>query len=141
MSDHRLLFDQHLAALPLIAILRGITPDEAVPVGEGAMAALLGADYATGVAIAEEAAQGQVCQIANDNGGGQVVLRRASLTCEEVALDETDHAEQVLQARIIQHRNAERERAEAAEVRRRAQWEALSPEARAAVWIALGEAT
>ena len=33
-----------------------------------------------------------------------------------------------------------RERAEAAEVRRRAQWEALSPEARAAVWIALGEA-
>lgn len=34
MSDHRLLFDQHLAALPLIAILRGITPDEAVPIGE-----------------------------------------------------------------------------------------------------------
>ena len=34
-----------------------------------------------------------------------------------------------------------RERAEAAEARRRAQWDALSPEARAAVWIALGEAT
>lgn len=34
MSAHRLLFDQHLAALPLIAILRGIKPDEAVAVGE-----------------------------------------------------------------------------------------------------------
>ena len=53
--------------------LRGDAMQKAVPVGEGAMAALLGADYATGVAIAEEAAQGQVCQIANDNGGGQVV--------------------------------------------------------------------
>lgn len=53
--------------------LRGQAMQKAVPVGEGAMAALLGADYATGVAIAAEAAQGQVCQIANDNGGGQVV--------------------------------------------------------------------
>ncbi len=53
--------------------LRGDAMQKAVPVGEGAMAALLGADYATGVAIAAEAAQGQVCQIANDNGGGQVV--------------------------------------------------------------------
>jgi [acyl-carrier-protein] S-malonyltransferase len=53
--------------------LRGEAMQKAVPVGEGAMAALLGADYATGLAIAEEAAQGQVCQIANDNGGGQVV--------------------------------------------------------------------
>ena len=53
--------------------LRGDAMQKAVPVGIGAMAALLGADYATGVAIAEEAAQGEVCQIANDNGGGQVV--------------------------------------------------------------------
>ena len=53
--------------------LRGDAMQKAVPVGVGAMAALLGADYATGVAIAEEAAQGEVCQIANDNGGGQVV--------------------------------------------------------------------
>jgi [acyl-carrier-protein] S-malonyltransferase len=39
-----------------------------------AMAALLGLDYETAVAVAEEAAQGQVCQAANDNGGGQVVV-------------------------------------------------------------------
>jgi len=53
--------------------LRGDAMQKAVPVGEGAMAALLGADYATGVAIAEEAAQGQDCQIANENAGGQEV--------------------------------------------------------------------
>jgi [acyl-carrier-protein] S-malonyltransferase len=47
---------------------------KAVPVGAGAMAALLGLDYATAVAVADEAAQGQVCQAANDNGGGQVVI-------------------------------------------------------------------
>lgn len=46
----------------------------AVPVGAGAMAALLGLDYETAVAVADEAAQGQVCQAANDNGGGQVVV-------------------------------------------------------------------
>jgi [acyl-carrier-protein] S-malonyltransferase len=38
------------------------------------MAALLGLDYETAVAVAGEAAQGQVCQAANDNGGGQVVV-------------------------------------------------------------------
>ena len=38
------------------------------------MAALLGMDYETAVAVAEEAAQGEVCQAANDNGGGQVVV-------------------------------------------------------------------
>src|SRR3954452_20281482 len=44
---------------------------KAVPVGAGAMAALLGLDYDAAVAVAEEAAQGQVCQAANENGGGQ----------------------------------------------------------------------
>jgi [acyl-carrier-protein] S-malonyltransferase len=53
---------------------RGLAMQKAVPVGVGAMAALLGLDYETAVAIAEEAAQGQVCQAANDNGGGQVVV-------------------------------------------------------------------
>src|SRR5438045_8357709 len=47
---------------------------KAVPVGVGAMAALLGLDYEAGMAVAAEAAQGQVCQAANDNGGGQVVV-------------------------------------------------------------------
>jgi [acyl-carrier-protein] S-malonyltransferase len=47
---------------------------EAVPVGVGAMAALLGLDYDAAVAVASEAAQDQICQAANDNGGGQVVV-------------------------------------------------------------------
>lgn len=53
---------------------RGLAMQKAVPVGAGAMAALLGLDYDTAVAVAEEAAQGDVCQAANDNGGGQVVV-------------------------------------------------------------------
>jgi [acyl-carrier-protein] S-malonyltransferase len=54
--------------------VRGLAMQKAVPVGVGAMAALLGLDYETAVAVADEAAQGQVCQAANDNGGGQVVI-------------------------------------------------------------------
>jgi [acyl-carrier-protein] S-malonyltransferase len=54
--------------------IRGQAMQKAVPVGIGAMAALLGLDYDTAVAVAAEAAQGQVCQAANDNGGGQVVV-------------------------------------------------------------------
>ncbi|MGJ5195858.1 ACP S-malonyltransferase [Bradyrhizobium sp. HKCCYLRH1030] len=53
---------------------RGLAMQKAVPVGVGAMAALLGMDYEAAVAVAEEAAQGEVCQAANDNGGGQVVV-------------------------------------------------------------------
>jgi len=54
--------------------IRGLAMQKAVPVGVGAMAALLGLDYEAAVAVASEAAQGQVCQAANDNGGGQVVV-------------------------------------------------------------------
>jgi [acyl-carrier-protein] S-malonyltransferase len=53
---------------------RGRAMQKAVPVGVGAMAALLGLDYDAAVAAAREAAQGQVCDPANDNGGGQVVV-------------------------------------------------------------------
>jgi [acyl-carrier-protein] S-malonyltransferase len=53
---------------------RGQAMQKAVPVGVGAMAALLGLDFETASAIADEAAQGQVCQAANDNGAGQVVV-------------------------------------------------------------------
>src|ERR1700761_139282 len=53
---------------------RGLAMQKAVPVGVGAMAALLGLDYETAVSVADEAAQEQVCQAANDNGGGQVVV-------------------------------------------------------------------
>jgi [acyl-carrier-protein] S-malonyltransferase len=53
---------------------RGRAMQKAVPVGTGAMAALLGLDFDQAVAVASEAAQGQICQAANDNGGGQVVV-------------------------------------------------------------------
>jgi [acyl-carrier-protein] S-malonyltransferase len=53
---------------------RGRAMQKAVPIGTGAMAALLGLDFDTAAAVAAEAAQGQVCQAANDNGGGQVVV-------------------------------------------------------------------
>ncbi|MEL7215985.1 MAG: ACP S-malonyltransferase [Pseudomonadota bacterium] len=53
---------------------RGAAMQEAVPVGVGAMAALLGLDFGTAQAVAEEAAQGEVCQAANDNDPGQVVV-------------------------------------------------------------------
>src|SRR6201991_4626626 len=53
---------------------RGLAMQKAVPVGAGAMAALLGLDYEAAMEVADEAAQGQVCQAANDNGGGQVVV-------------------------------------------------------------------
>ena len=54
--------------------IRGRAMQKAVPVGTGAMAALLGLDFDQAVAVASEAAQGQICQAANDNGGGQVVV-------------------------------------------------------------------
>ena len=54
--------------------IRGQAMQKAVPVGAGAMAALLGLDSEAAAAIANEAAQGQVCQAANDNGAGQVVV-------------------------------------------------------------------
>jgi [acyl-carrier-protein] S-malonyltransferase len=54
--------------------IRGQAMQRAVPVGVGAMAALLGLEFAAAAAVAAEAAQGQVCQAANDNGGGQVVV-------------------------------------------------------------------
>jgi [acyl-carrier-protein] S-malonyltransferase len=53
---------------------RGRAMQKAVPVGTGAMAALLGLDFAAAVAVAAEASRGGVCQAANDNGGGQVVV-------------------------------------------------------------------
>jgi [acyl-carrier-protein] S-malonyltransferase len=54
--------------------IRGRAMQKAVPVGTGAMAALLGLDFEQAVTVAGEAARDQVCQAANDNGGGQVVV-------------------------------------------------------------------
>ena len=53
---------------------RGQAMQAAVPVGEGAMAALLGADLAIAQAVCEAAAQGQICTVANDNDPSQVVI-------------------------------------------------------------------
>lgn len=54
--------------------IRGMAMQAAVPVGVGAMAALLGLDYAAAVAVAAEAAGDEVCQVANDNDPAQVVI-------------------------------------------------------------------
>jgi [acyl-carrier-protein] S-malonyltransferase len=54
--------------------IRGEAMQAAVPVGMGAMAALLGLDYAGAKAVAAEAAGDEVCQVANDNDPGQVVI-------------------------------------------------------------------
>jgi [acyl-carrier-protein] S-malonyltransferase len=54
--------------------LRGEAMQQAVPQGEGAMAALLGVDLDVARAIAADAAQGEVCAAANDNAPGQVVI-------------------------------------------------------------------
>ncbi len=54
--------------------IRGRAMQQAVPVGVGAMAALIGVEFEQAAAIAAEAAQGEIVQAANDNGGGQVVV-------------------------------------------------------------------
>jgi [acyl-carrier-protein] S-malonyltransferase len=61
---------------------RGQAMQKAVPVGEGAMAALVGADLAQAEAIAKEAAQGEVCEAANDNAPDQVVISGARAAIE-----------------------------------------------------------
>ena len=63
-----------LATTAKLLKLRGQAMQQAVPVGEGAMAALLGTDLALARRIAEVAAQGEVCTVANDNDPGQVVV-------------------------------------------------------------------
>jgi [acyl-carrier-protein] S-malonyltransferase len=66
--------------------LRGSAMQKAVPVGEGAMAALIGLSLDDVAAVAAEAAQDQVCQVANDNGAGQVVIS-GSKTAVERAIE------------------------------------------------------
>jgi len=66
--------------------IRGTAMQAAVPVGEGAMAALLGLDFDAAKAVADEAAEGDVCEAANDNGPGQVVISGARAAVER-ALD------------------------------------------------------
>ncbi|WP_299674504.1 ACP S-malonyltransferase [uncultured Roseobacter sp.] len=53
---------------------RGLAMQQAVPVGQGAMAAVLGLDFDTVTEVAETAAEGQVCQVANENDPAQNVV-------------------------------------------------------------------
>jgi len=61
---------------------RGQAMQKAVPVGHGAMAALLGLDLDTARQVAAEAGQGEVCDVANDNAPGQVVVSGATAAVE-----------------------------------------------------------
>jgi len=65
--------------------LRGQAMQEAVPVGQGAMAAILGLDFATVDQIARDAAEGEVCQAANDNDPAQVVISGHKAAVERAA--------------------------------------------------------
>ncbi len=67
-----------LAASARLLRVRGEAMQRAVPAGQGAMAALLGADAGQAREIAELAAEGEVCEIANDNAPGQIVLSGAT---------------------------------------------------------------
>jgi len=71
--------------------LRGLAMQAAVPVGEGAMCALLGADIDKATALAEAAAEGEVCQVANDNDPGQVVLSGHKGAIERAVAMAKDH--------------------------------------------------
>ncbi|MCO5145880.1 MAG: ACP S-malonyltransferase [Aquamicrobium sp.] len=65
--------------------IRGNAMQAAVPVGEGAMAAIIGLEQADVEAACAEAGKGSVCQIANDNGGGQLVISGAKPAVEIAA--------------------------------------------------------
>jgi [acyl-carrier-protein] S-malonyltransferase len=65
--------------------IRGNAMQSAVPVGEGAMAAIIGLEQADVEAICQEASTGGSCQIANDNGGGQLVISGARPAVEVAA--------------------------------------------------------
>jgi [acyl-carrier-protein] S-malonyltransferase len=65
--------------------IRGNAMQAAVPAGEGAMAAIIGLEQADVEAACTEAAQDEVCQIANDNGGGQLVISGSKAAVERGA--------------------------------------------------------
>ncbi len=78
-----------LADAAILLKQRGIAMQEAVPVGEGAMAALLGLDLDAAQQVADEASKGGVCSCANDNAPGQVVVSGSKQAVEragEIAL-------------------------------------------------------
>ncbi len=77
--------------------IRGNAMQGAVPVGQGAMAALLGLEYDAALEVAREAAQGEVCDAANDNGGAQVVVSGHKAAVERaVAIAQTKGAKRAV---------------------------------------------
>ena len=77
--------------------IRGNAMQNAVSVGQGAMAALLGLEYDAALEVAREAAQGQVCDAANDNGGAQVVVSGHKAAVERaVAIAQTKGAKRAV---------------------------------------------
>jgi [acyl-carrier-protein] S-malonyltransferase len=77
--------------------IRGNAMQNAVPVGQGAMAALLGLEYDAALEVAREAAQGEVCDAANDNGGAQVVVSGHKTAVERaVAIAQTRGAKRAV---------------------------------------------
>ena len=70
--------------------IRGNAMQAAVPVGVGAMAAIIGLEHADVIAVCEEAAAIGACQIANDNGGGQIVISGEKAAVEKAASLATD---------------------------------------------------
>jgi [acyl-carrier-protein] S-malonyltransferase len=71
--------------------LRGLAMQAAVPVGQGAMAALLGADLRIAQMIAEAAAEGEVCTVANDNDPTQVVISGTKAAIDRAIALAKDH--------------------------------------------------
>jgi [acyl-carrier-protein] S-malonyltransferase len=77
--------------------IRGNAMQNAVPVGQGAMAALLGLEFDVALEVAREAAQGEVCDAANDNGGAQVVVSGNKAAVERaVAIAQTRGAKRAV---------------------------------------------
>jgi [acyl-carrier-protein] S-malonyltransferase len=77
--------------------IRGNAMQNAVPVGQGAMAALLGLEYDAALGVAREAAEGEVCDAANDNGGAQVVISGHKTAVERaVAIAQTKGAKRAV---------------------------------------------
>ncbi|MBY3180577.1 MULTISPECIES: ACP S-malonyltransferase [Rhizobium] len=70
--------------------IRGNAMQAAVPVGVGAMAAIIGLEHADVIAVCEEASAIGACQIANDNGGGQIVISGEKAAVEKAAALATD---------------------------------------------------
>ena len=77
--------------------IRGDAMQNAVPVGQGAMAALLGLEFDAALEVAHEAAQDEVCDAANDNGGAQVVVSGNKAAVERaVAIAQTKGAKRAV---------------------------------------------